>query len=224
MNYPVNVCEYDYVNAELVRKIQMQDDAESNLLLLYQQNKGFIAMCVKLYTHCDKNCLCDYKQIAFLAMLRAVKGFDFKFGTKFLTYYKYWLRHYLTDFEKRNTYTADESGSANDFLFNPRFRSVNDQTEYTYSYLNLYRDRSIERVETSIYKRRIWEEVRNLLEFHNYICVYYRFVKNLKYPKIAEILQINPDTARIRVLRSLRVLGKSSTLKKFACDLYGIKV
>lgn len=221
-------------NAELVWKIQSSDNyaVATDLVLLYRKNLGFIVSCIKEYgllVDYHARDYEDYLQVSYLALVNAVRCFNFNFGTKFITYFRYWMKRYIYNFRMESTcqfHVPERKASAfiRDELPKLKIFPMEKCFETKYSAVKSCGMEELYALECQLYKNQIWEEARRLLTPENYIMVYARFAEGVEFSVIAERAGITYDAARLRVHRSLAKLRKSPILKVFAQDLYGIRV
>lgn len=76
-------------NEQLVAEIKAGVNEKDNMLLLWQQNKRFISMIAQKYTgYVERE---DLEQEGYLALCRAVDGYDEKLGVPFVNYAANWI-------------------------------------------------------------------------------------------------------------------------------------
>lgn len=80
-------------NEDLVRLIQGGEDTTNNMLILWQQNQGYIIKVVKRYQYLGE--LDDLMQEAYISLARAVSQYDQEKSDCFMTYASYWIKHGL---------------------------------------------------------------------------------------------------------------------------------
>lgn len=221
-------------NAELVWKIQSSDNhaVATDLVLLYRKNLGFIVSCIKEYgllVDYHARDYEDYLQVSYLALVNAVRRFNFSFGTKFITYFRHWLKCYIYNFRMKSTCQfhvpeREASAFARDELPKIKMLPIDKCFEAKCSVVKSYGMEELYAIECQLYKNQIWEEAHRLLTPENYAMVYARFAEGVEFSVIAERAGITYDAARLRIHRSLAKLRKSPILKIFAQDLYGIRV
>lgn len=78
------------MNEQLVMLIQDGVDVAENMLLLWQQNQGFIGKLAMIYSGQEE--LDDLKQEGYLALCDAVRGYDAVRGVPFINYAAFWIR------------------------------------------------------------------------------------------------------------------------------------
>lgn len=92
-------------NEEIVEQIQKGIDVTANQERLWNQNKGFVAWCIKKYVvSCSKQDFNDFMQEGFIGLVEAAHFFDAGKGAKFTTYAEYRIRKYLYRYNGSNTY------------------------------------------------------------------------------------------------------------------------
>ena len=77
-------------NEQLVARIQAGEDTDDNMLMLYEQNRGFITTLAKRfqgYAEMD-----DLKQEGYLALCDAVRHYDAGQGVPFINYAAFWIK------------------------------------------------------------------------------------------------------------------------------------
>lgn len=80
-------------NEQLVTRIQSGIDEADNMFILWQQNQRFITMLGKRYTtHAE---LADLEQEGYIALCKAVEGYDSTKGVPFINYAAYWIKQYM---------------------------------------------------------------------------------------------------------------------------------
>ena len=77
-------------NEQLVIRIKAGIDAAENMLQLWEQNRGFIAMIAKKF--CGYAEMDDLLQQGYLGLCQAVDAYDPDVGAPFVDYAAYWLR------------------------------------------------------------------------------------------------------------------------------------
>ncbi|MCD8377364.1 MAG: sigma-70 family RNA polymerase sigma factor [Candidatus Gastranaerophilales bacterium] len=83
-------------NEEIIRQIKNGENVKDNMELLYVQNRGFIfEMAKKFFLEAEKD---DLMQEGYLALVKAVDGFDVNRGCLFLSYYGYYLEHQFREY------------------------------------------------------------------------------------------------------------------------------
>lgn len=88
-------------NEELVTLIKSGIDPEENMLILYNQVKGFIYKIVLQYRAQGE--IEDLMQEGFLSLYVAIDGYDPDTGNKFLTYAQYWIMQGIKRYIDRNS-------------------------------------------------------------------------------------------------------------------------
>ena len=87
-------------NEELVFKIQSGEDVQSNMLKLWQQNRGMIERLANDYSKVEERE--DLKQKAYFGLCKAVKSYDPDKGSSFLTWAIYWIRQSMQRYCQNN--------------------------------------------------------------------------------------------------------------------------
>lgn len=77
-------------NEELVTKIQNDEDVADNMLALWQQNQGLIAMIARKYSTYED--IEDLIQQGYIGLWEAVANYDKAAGALFSTYATFWIR------------------------------------------------------------------------------------------------------------------------------------
>jgi RNA polymerase primary sigma factor len=88
-------------NEELVTLIKSGIDPEENMLILYNQVKGFIYKIALRYR--GQGEMEDLMQEGFLSLYVAMDGYDLGTGNKFLTYAQYWIMQGIKRYIDRNS-------------------------------------------------------------------------------------------------------------------------
>lgn len=88
-------------NEELVTLIKSGIDTEENMLILYNQVKGFIYKIALRYR--GQGEMDDFMQEGFLSLYDAIDGYDPDTGNKFLTYAQYWIMQGIKRYIDRNS-------------------------------------------------------------------------------------------------------------------------
>ena len=106
-------------NEQLVALIRAGEDPAGNMLKLWEQNKGFIAMMARKYSgYADMD---DLMQEGYLALNEAVEHYADK-GAAFLTYAAFWVRQGLRRYIERNSTVRLPSGLYDDVIKYKRIR------------------------------------------------------------------------------------------------------
>lgn len=87
-------------NEELVERIQSGEDAQSNMLKLWQQNRGMIERLANDYSKVEERE--DLKQEAYFGLYRAVESYNPNKGSSFLTWAIYWIRQSMQRYCQNN--------------------------------------------------------------------------------------------------------------------------
>ncbi len=87
-------------NEELAIRIKAGIDVADNMLLLWQQNQGFIGQIANRYKYLAEED--DLLQEGYLGLCKAVDGYDPDQGVKFLTYAKYWIQQKMIRYIHNN--------------------------------------------------------------------------------------------------------------------------
>ena len=87
-------------NEELVFKIQSGEDVQSNMLKLWQQNRGMIERLANDYSKVEERE--DLKQEAYFGLYRAVESYNPNKGSSFLTWAIYWIRQSMQRYCQNN--------------------------------------------------------------------------------------------------------------------------
>ncbi len=87
-------------NEELVERIQSGEDIQSNMLKLWQQNRGMIERLANDYSKVAERE--DLKQEAYFGMCKAVESYDPDKGSSFLTWAVYWIRQSMQRYCQNN--------------------------------------------------------------------------------------------------------------------------
>ena len=88
-------------NEELVNLIKAGVNPEENMLILYNQVKGFIYTIALRYRGQEE--IEDLEQEGFLSLYDAIDGYDPSTGNKFLTYAQYWIIQGIKRYIERNS-------------------------------------------------------------------------------------------------------------------------
>lgn len=88
------------MNEELVFKIQSGEDVQSNMLKLWQQNRGMIERLANDYSKVEERE--DLKQEAYFGLCRAVESYAPDKGSSFLTWAIYWIRQSMQRYCQNN--------------------------------------------------------------------------------------------------------------------------
>lgn len=87
-------------NEELVERIQSGEDVQSNMLKLWQQNRGMIERLANDYSKVEERE--DLKQEAYFGLCKAVESYDPDKGSGFLTWAVYWIRQSMQRYCQNN--------------------------------------------------------------------------------------------------------------------------
>lgn len=87
-------------NEELVERIQSGEDAQNNMLKLWQQNRGMIERLANDYSKVEERE--DLKQEAYFGLYRAVESYNPNKGSSFLTWAIYWIRQSMQRYCQNN--------------------------------------------------------------------------------------------------------------------------
>lgn len=85
--------EENVTNEQLVARIQAGIDVPDNMLRLWQQNQGYIALVAKNYQAFED--IEDLKQEGYIGLCRAVDEYKPQEGVAFMTYAGYWIRQQM---------------------------------------------------------------------------------------------------------------------------------
>lgn len=77
-------------NEQLVARIQAGDNEAENMLQLWKQNKGFIAMIARRYSAGAE--MEDLEQEGYIALCEAVRHYDPDRGMSFISYAAFWIK------------------------------------------------------------------------------------------------------------------------------------
>lgn len=92
-------------NEKIVAQIQQGIDVTANQERLWEQNKGFVAQCIRKYVGgCDGQDFNDFLQEGFIGLVEAAHSYDAGQGVKFLTYAEYSIRRAVYRYNGLNTY------------------------------------------------------------------------------------------------------------------------
>ena len=88
----LKVCNNEAIlnNEQLVLRIQGGDNEAENMLQLWQQNKGFIAMLARRYSAGAE--MEDLEQEGYIALCEAVQHYDPGRGMSFISYAAFWIK------------------------------------------------------------------------------------------------------------------------------------
>ena len=87
-------------NEEIVERIQSGEDVQSNMLKLWQQNRGMIERLANDYSKVEERE--DLKQEAYFGLCKAVESYDPDKGSSFLTWAIYWIRQSMQRYCQNN--------------------------------------------------------------------------------------------------------------------------
>lgn len=223
-------------NLKLVTLIQNDIAVSYNLERLYNYNLGFICTAINSFGVPVGNVEFrkDLLQVSFFAMYDAAIKFDFDKSSNFLTYLKYWLKHYF-HMEFMRTQIPFSLSESEYFKIKrlgnlANFRTVDlgylakkDVIEgiadrslfYTFQYEDFHRN---------TLTQDFWKLVESLLTKTNYEIILLRYKEKLTYSQIGEIYGIGKERVRKRILNSLTRLRHSGKIQIIASDWYGINV
>ena len=85
--------EENVTNEQLVARIQAGVDVPGNMLRLWEQNRGYIALVAKNYQAFED--IEDLKQEGYIGLCRAVDEYKPQEGIAFMTYAGYWIRQQM---------------------------------------------------------------------------------------------------------------------------------
>lgn len=77
-------------NEELVSLIQGGEDVTDNMVVLWQQNQGYIIKVARKYQHLAE--VEDLMQEAYIGLTKAVENYRLEEGTTFISYATYWIK------------------------------------------------------------------------------------------------------------------------------------
>ena len=77
-------------NEQLVARIQGGDNEAENMLQLWQQNKGFIAMIARRYSAGAE--MEDLEQEGYIALCEAARHYESDRGASFISYAAFWIK------------------------------------------------------------------------------------------------------------------------------------
>ena len=78
-------------NEQFVRRIKAGEDVADNMLRLWQQNEGFIAMLAMRHRgYAEQE---DLRQEGYIGLCEAVRQYDPSKGVPFINYAAFWIRH-----------------------------------------------------------------------------------------------------------------------------------
>lgn len=118
----------DMTNEEIVQKIKQGEDVQSNLQLLFEQNRKFLWKTVKKYEGIMEHD--DLMQEAFLGLWKAVDKYDESQGVLFLTYAGHWIFQVVSRYVQDNAYTIRVPVHMHSVIFK--------YNEYVRQYVNKY--------------------------------------------------------------------------------------
>lgn len=179
--------------------------ASETLFLKYSK---FIEYCYGIMC-VDKNDHDDFKQLTYIALVEAIRGFDLSRQTSFIAYWKYYIlseyyqfklqMHYCTSIS-RGTYTSLKSFSDINQIILDRL--------YTQ---NVYQidDKCI----NDIMYESIWGIVDSVLTDKNSYILKQIYVKERTLTSIAKELEIGVERVRQRKIRSLEKLHENLVLR-----------
>lgn len=191
-------------NEALVCKLKKHWDNDL-AMELFRQNLGFCAIYVKKYCFncCDAE---DYFQLAYIALINAVREYDSNSGYNFLTYYKTYLN---SEFYRFNHKVQ--------FPFSCSFQDYRKliTKEKTVSYDRFLRVNSIDTsiAENTIVEVETWEYLRRVLTPVNYKVMFDYFVRGKTMAAIGRELGIGKERVRQRKLRILKKLSTDAFFK-----------
>lgn len=91
-------------NEQLVARIQAGENTAENMLLLWQQTKGFIYSIVHRYAGAAE--IEDLEQEGYLSLYDAIDGYEPDRGCKFLTYAEPWIKQHVVRYIQNNGTTV----------------------------------------------------------------------------------------------------------------------
>lgn len=86
----MSINQNDRTNECIVAAVQAGDDKAENMLELWQQNKGFIAMMARRYSAGAE--MEDLEQEGYIALCEAVQHYDPGRGMSFISYAAFWIK------------------------------------------------------------------------------------------------------------------------------------
>jgi len=86
----VSINQNDRTNECIVAAVQAGDNEAENMLQLWQQNKGFIAMMARRYSAGAE--MKDLEQEGYIALCEAVQHYDPARGMSFISYAAFWIK------------------------------------------------------------------------------------------------------------------------------------
>lgn len=90
-------------NEQLVQKIKAGEDMTGNMGKLWQQNRNFVYLIARKYAKTETD-IDDLMQEGYLALYRAVDGYDLSAGVPFISYAAYQIRQGLRRYWQNNRY------------------------------------------------------------------------------------------------------------------------
>lgn len=88
-------------NEQLVQKIKAGEDVAGNMAKLWQQNRNFVYLVARKYAKTETE-IDDLMQEGYLALYRAVEGYDLSAGASFISYAAYQIRQGLRRYWQNN--------------------------------------------------------------------------------------------------------------------------
>lgn len=168
----------------------------------------------------------DFKQIAFLAVLDTATAFNVAFSqhqTFKILWKHYVMQHYL-DFKLEQFYSVRISRST----YTKLQKTIGiENSKLKYEYLTEGHTRNLSdiqfNVETYVLNKIFWEEVERVLSVEEYEMVYlfYRLEYHMDY--ICMKMGLRLGQARNLKNRAIRKLRRSSFIRAFANEFYGLR-
>ena len=88
-------------NEQLVQKIKTGEDVTENMAKLWQQNRNFVYLIARKYAKTETD-IDDLMQEGYLALYKAVDGYDLSAGVPFISYAAYQIRQGLRRYWQNN--------------------------------------------------------------------------------------------------------------------------
>ena len=88
-------------NEQLVQKIKAGEDVTGNMAKLWQQNRNFVYLIARKYAKTETD-IDDMMQEGYLALYKAVDGYDLSAGALFISYAAYQIRQGLRRYWQNN--------------------------------------------------------------------------------------------------------------------------
>ncbi len=204
-------------NEELVLMIKRGEDAERNLETLFKQNRGLIARLA--YRIGDGQEMEDLFQEGYLALMKAVDGWNPEGGASFATYAFKWIRAAMQRYVRYNALIVIPEHRAGEYI---TLRSLEEETGDGISIGDMIPDAfngiedAQERIEREELASVLWGIVDEELDQDEAQVVKLRYQNNLTFEECGAALGVTKSAAQLMEQRAIRIMRGYRTRKRLA--------